>query len=62
MTAGELTGRELAVRVVLRVASADAGAHVEGSVAGPDGEERPFAGWMALLDTLEGLVEATRTA
>jgi hypothetical protein len=58
VSAGEITARELAVQLVLRVPSAhDGDAHVEGSIAGPDGVERSFAGWMSLLDVLERLVE-----
>jgi hypothetical protein len=35
--------------------------HVEGTARGDDGATRPFSGWMALLQLLEGLADiATR--
>jgi hypothetical protein len=48
-----VTVRDLQIVIVVRVD----GDEISGAAAGPDGERRPFLGWLGLIGALDALLE-----
>jgi hypothetical protein len=50
----QVTARDLQIVIAVRID----GDEISGTAAGPDGERRPFLGWLGLIGALDALLEA----